>query len=406
MPTASLPRPLTRVPVPPGPEGPARLAAALLAALDGSGPAVAPVPTVTTTVSTDYVSALLGALRPDDPRIPLESDDVAVVLATSGSTGRPRGVLLSAAQLTSMTQVVNGTDASPQWIAALPVTSMGGLNVLVRALAAGRDVVSLPSLGGAVPFTPADFAVAVAAAAERSSDVRVALVPAQLSRLLSDERGIAAVQQCTSVLVGGASTRPSLLEAARDLEVAVTTTYGATETSGGCVFDGRPLPGVTVTAAGSPGALTIAGPCVALGYRGEPELTRTVFTARGYRTSDLGTVAPDGSVVVLGRADDVVVVNGVNVSPDAVERVLADLPDVVAAAVVVVGDRSEPRLHAFVEVRESAPDLEDRIRGEVTRRLGAVARPRRIHRVDRLPHLPNGKVDRRSLQQAALEEGD
>ena len=397
-------RPLVRVPVPPGAEGPARLLPALAAALDGSGPAIAPIPTVSSAVSNDYVMTLLAAVRADDPSLPLESPDVAMVVATSGSTGAPRGVLLTAAQLTALTAVVNG-PGTPRWIAALPVTSMGGLNVLVRALATGRDPVVVPSIGGAGPFTDTAFEVAVDVASAASDDIRVALVPAQVSRLLASDRGISALQRCARILVGGAATRPSLRSAASDLGIALTTTYGATETAGGCVFDGHPLPGFTVTADGGagPGLLTISGPTVALGYRGEPELTRTCFGPNGFRTSDLGEVGADGTVTVLGRADDVVIIGGVNVSPLAVERVIADLPDIVAAAAVSATTGSgEARLHAFVEVRGTATGAEEAARDEVTRRLGRAAAPT-VRRVDRLPHLPNGKVDRRLLQEWAAE---
>lgn len=398
-------RPLVRVPVPPGPEGPARLLPALAAALDGSGPAIAPVPTVSSAVSNDYVMSLLAAVRADDPALPLESADVAVVVATSGSTGAPRGVLLTAAQLTALTGVVNGPGI-PQWIAALPVTSMGGLNVIVRALATGREPAVVPSIGGAGPFTDAAFEAAVDVAAATSDDIRVALVPAQVSRLLSSDRGISALQRCTSILVGGAATRPSLRAAAGDLGITLTTTYGATETAGGCVFDGQPLPGVTVAADGAPGVLTIAGPTVALGYRGEPELTRASFGPAGFRTSDLGEIGADGTVTVLGRADDVVIIRGVNVSPLAVERVMADLPDIVAAAAVSTESASgEARLHAFIEVRDTAVGAEDAAREEVARRLGRAAAPT-VRRVARLPHLPNGKVDRRLLQKWAAEGTD
>lgn len=406
-------RPLVRVPVPPGVDGATRLLTVLASALDGTGPAIAPIPTVSSAVSNDYVMAMLAAVRPDDASLPLESSDVAVVVATSGSTGAPRGVLLTAGQLTAMTGAVNG-PGSPQWIAALPVSSMGGLNVLVRALATGRDPVVLPSIGGAGPFTDTDFSAAVETACGQADDVRVALVPAQVSRLLTSDRGIRALQRCRTILVGGAPIRPSLRSAAAELGIALTTTYGATETAGGCVFDGRPLPGVAVTVdrGAVPGAtadldgagpLTITGPSVALGYRGEPELTAACFVDGGFRTSDLGWVAPDGSVTVLGRSDDVVVIRGVNVSPLAVERVIADLPDVVAAAAVaVVEDSGEPVLHAFVEVREAAGDAERTAGDEVVQRLGRSAAPV-VHRVDRLPHLPNGKVDRRLLQQWASD---
>jgi o-succinylbenzoate---CoA ligase len=394
------------VPVPPGPDGPARLAPALAAALDGSGPAIAPIPTVTTSVSSDYVASMLAAARPDDPGLPLESDDIAVVLTTSGSTGRPRGVLLTAAQLTSMTAIVNGAGATPQWIAALPVTSMGGLNVLVRSMAVGREALALPSIGGASPFSPAAFHDAVDAASATSNDVRVALVPAQVSRLLSDEAGVRALRQCATVLVGGAAMRPSLRAIAQELGVALTSTYGATETAGGCVFDGIPLPGVTVSADGSPGQLSVFGPCVASGYRGDAETTRNRFLADGFRTPDIGMVADDGRVTVLGRADDIVVIRGVNVSPPAIERVIEDLPDVASAAVVTSDDDAgEPVVHAFVVTRETAPDIEGEILATVVRLLGAAAGPRRIHRVGQLPHLPNGKVDRRLLL-AMIDTGE
>ena len=130
-------RPLVRVPVPPGAEGPARLMPALARALDGSGPAITPIPVVSASVSNDYVMTLLAAVRADDD-LPLESDEVAVVLATSGSTGAARGVLLTADQVTALTPAEKDPGRRPQWIAALPVTSAGGLNLLVRSLAADR----------------------------------------------------------------------------------------------------------------------------------------------------------------------------------------------------------------------------------------------------------------------------
>ncbi|MEI6361623.1 MAG: AMP-binding protein [Actinomycetes bacterium] len=401
-------RPLARIPTPPGEAGVASILPALAAALDGSGPAIAPIPTVSAAMSNSYVMSLLKAVRasPSDPQ--LESTDVAVVMATSGSTGAPRGVLLSARALTSLSAAVNGS-ARPQWIAALPVTSMGGMNVLVRALDADREPVVLPSIGGAHPFRIDEFRTAVTKAAAVTEDVRVALVPAQVARLLSDDVGIAALRECSSILVGGGPTRRSLRIAAADLDISLTSTYGATETAGGCVFDGKPLPGVFVTSSSGsptePGTLTINGPMLALGYRCDPEATSEHFTADGFVTSDLGLVSDDGTVTVVGRADDVVIINGINVSPTAIERVISDLPDVVAAAVISVGDEdAAPRLFAYVEVRDSAPGVEEAVGTAVQTALGKVAVPV-IRQVPRLPHLPNGKVDRRELQAWAAKEG-
>ena len=95
-----------------------------------------------------------------------------------------------------------------------------------------------------------------------------------------------------------------------------------------------------------------------MGYRCEPALTAEGFTDAGFEMPDIGSVGPDGHVTVLGRADDVVVVKGVNVSPDAVGRIAADLPDVVAAAAVGVHPRGgDPSICVFVEVRDAAHSL-------------------------------------------------
>jgi O-succinylbenzoic acid--CoA ligase len=388
--------PLERVPVPPGSEGAARLLQALAEALTGSGPAIAPVPTVSATVSNDYVASILRALH-IDAGLPLESPEVALVVATSGSTGEPRGVLHSAATLTALDGAVHARGARPQWVLALPVTSMGGINVLVRSLAAGRDPIVVPSIGGAGPFTPQAFAAAVESARRRHDDVRVSLVPAQVTRLLSDEAGTRALLGCSQILVGGASLRPSLRDVATSLGVRLISTYGATETAGGCVFDGVPLPGVSVEVDAQTGTLIVGGPSVALGYRAEPDLTRAAFGPRGFLTSDIGRIESDGRVMVIGRADDVVSISGVNVSIGAVDQVLADHPDIDAAAAVVVTDpRQEPALHAFVVVRDGARRAPDDARESVEQILGRAARPL-MHQVDALPHLPNGKVDRRLL---------
>jgi O-succinylbenzoic acid--CoA ligase len=344
--------------------------------------------------SQDYVASLLAAVLPDDPDRPLEDDRVAVVACTSGSTGNPQGVLLTTAQLTAMSHVVN--DGDPIWVVALPVTSIGGINVLVRSLATTHDPVSVRSLGGAAPFTADVFADAVDSAYAQHDDVRVSIVPAQLARLLDDARGTEALRMCSHVLVGAAATRPDLHERALGSGVRITTTYGSTETSGGCVFDGTPLRGVTVRGTDLPGQLVIDGPCVALGYRLQPELTRARFTSAGFLTPDLGTVI-DGRVTVLGRVDDVVIIKGVNVSASAVEHAAAAALGVRGAA-AVVGGADDPWIGVFVEHSGDGLDVAD-VSKSVVDRLGAAARPRWVRLVDTLPHLPNGKVDRQLLIQ-------
>ena len=368
-------------------------------ALDGTGPAIAPIPTVSATTSSEYVNQLLAATRPGEGAAPLEHDEIALVMATSGSTQRPKGVLHTARTVTALSTAALGASAGvPQWIAALPVTSMGGMNVLIRALECGLPPIAVASVGGAGPFTPGAFVAAFASARERSADVRVSLVAAQLRRLLSDEAGSHALQQCTQILVGGGPLPHVTAEAARAAGVAVTTTYGATETAGGCVFDGRPLEGVQVSIDPLDSQILLGGPMVALGYRCDPELTARQFSDGRYRTGDIGELG--STLVITGRLDDVVTVNGVNVAVQRVEEVLSGSGLVDSCAVVVEQDAAgESQLHAAVTVSDTAaiPGLREQLRSAVRTALGAAAVPQTFAVLDSLPMLPNGKVDRRSL---------
>jgi O-succinylbenzoic acid--CoA ligase len=395
-------RQLLRTPVPPGPAGVWALVDALQDALAGRGPALAPVPTTSVTVSDEYVARLMRALRPDDPTAPLEDDSVAVVMATSGSSGTPRGVLLTATALSSMSEQVNGPGDSTRWIAALPLTSMGGFNVLVRALAAGRPPIALASIGGAAPFTPADFARAVASAA--TDDIRVSLVSAQLRRLLAEDVGLEALRACSQILIGAGPLPVAIRTAAEDLGIPLTTTYGSTETSGGCVYNGIPLRGVSIaTHAGSPGEVLVNGPMLALGYRCEPELTASRFTPAGYHTTDLGHIDDAGHLTILGRMDDVVIINGVNVSVGAVEQAIEESPSVVAAiAIDVPAPDGEAELVVIVIQRDHGEDLRAEITAQVQRILGRAAVPRKVAVVHEFPSLPHGKVDRAALRAAAM----
>ena len=395
-------RPLTSVLVPPGPAGLTALLDPLRMALAGVGPAITPLPAVSSTISTEYVDRLRAASLPDDLSQPLESDEVAVVLATSGSMGQPKGVLLTAAGLTALDSVVNGANA--QWIAALPLHSMGGFNVAVRALASGRDPIAVASLGGAQPFTSAVFADAV----ERASgaQIHVSLVAAQLRRLLADEIGVAALQACALVLIGAGPLAASTRASAQENLVRLVTSYGMTETSGGCVFDGRPLRGVKVeNYSESSSTLVISGPMLATGYRLEPKLTKLHFTAAGFITSDHGTVDTDGFVTILGRADDVININGVNVSAGAVEQVISDIPDVTAVLVLpIAGPSDETAIVAAVET-SSTSTIEAVVKATVQQRLGPAAVPCHVIVQTELTMLPNGKVDREVISMIAMQSG-
>ena len=340
----------------------------LAAALDGTGPPLLP--------STD--PRVLAALRPDEP---LEYDDVVLVVPTSGSTGEPKGVLLTAANLRASAAATAEVVGAGQWLLAIPPTHIGGLQVLVRSLLAGTSPVVLDG-----PTTVASFEAATARLT--GSRRLVSLVPTQLHRLL----GSPALLDYDAVLLGGAAAPAALLAEARAAGVRVVTTYGMTETSGGCVYDGVPLPGVQVEAGER---IRLSGPVVARGYRLRPDLTAESFDGDTFTTSDVGRML-DGRLQVLGRADDLIVTGGEKVAPALVEAALAEHPAVAEVCVVGVPDEEWGSRVVAVVVLHGPLTLEE-ARAHVASRVSRVAAPRELRVVDALPLLDSGKIDRMGL---------
>ncbi|TPW71534.1 AMP-binding protein [Schumannella sp. 10F1B-5-1] len=374
--------------------------AALRAALSG-GPAILPLAP--------------GEHRGDRADLPAEVEQkVALVVQTSGSTGRPKRVALSADAILANAGASQAALGGPgQWILALPTHYIAGLNVLSRSLAAGTEPVIVPG----EHFTADGF---VAATRELSIPERfVALVPAQLTTLLDDRAALAELRRFQRVLVGGQATPRALLERAEDAGVAVSRSYGSSETSGGCVYDGVPIGTTQVRIVD--GEVQLGGPSLAEGYLGDAELTADRFVVdegmRWYRTSDGGrleNVVPDAAadagapaverLVVTGRLDDVIISGGVKVALAAVERTLRELPGLVDAVVVAADD---PRWGEAPVAFTAAPA--DRVDdaalaeaiAEVGRRLGPASRPRAIVRRASLPLLASGKPDRPALRREA-----
>jgi O-succinylbenzoic acid--CoA ligase len=179
--------------------------------------------------------------------------------------------------------------------------------------------------------------------------------------------------------------------------VTVVATYGMSETCGGCVYDGMPLDGVAV-ALSAEGRIRLAGPVLFDGYEGRPDLTAEALRDGWFVTSDVGRLDEDGRLQVLGRVDDVLLSGGVNVPAPAVAARLRAHPDVTEAEVVgVPDDEWGQRVVAFVV---GSIDL-DTAREWVSAVHPRSWDPRELRKVDAVPLLHNGKVDRRALQQAA-----
>jgi O-succinylbenzoic acid--CoA ligase len=174
-------------------------------------------------------------------------------------------------------------------------------------------------------------------------------------------------------------------------------TYGASETAGGCVYDGHPLDGVAL-AIGTDGRIRIGGPTLFERYDGDPGLTGETLVDGWYVTSDAGRFDDDGRLRVLGRIDDVVVSGGVNVPLPAVAARLTEHPGIREAHAVGVDDEEWGTRVVAVAVGDVPLDeLRDWVAATHPRSWA----PRDVVRVAALPLLANGKVDRQAVRDLA-----
>ncbi len=396
-------RPLHAVLLPPQAAGP-RLLEALAAAIDGSGPAILPIDP---TLPRARIDELIAAFAPstletaeDSQRLSRASrgglagpgvpDEVAVVLATSGSTGLPKGVELpGAALVASAAASLARLGAAPgeRWLGCLPLHHISGLGVLVRSLLAG----SAPVLRDRV-----DAGVVARDSTDAARCSFVSLVPTQLRRLL--DAG-APLDGFRAILLGGAAIPPGMLAEAAVTGARVVTTYGMTETCGGCVYDGIPLDGVRV-ASGADGRIRVSGPVLFSGYRLAPELTRAALEDGWFVTSDLGEVTQAGGLVVRGRADDVIISGGEKIVAGEVEQVLRGCPRVREAVVVGAPDPDwgERVTVMIVAADDAGPPSLDDLRAYVRDRLPRYAAPQAMVVVGELPMLASGKPDRQLIR--------
>jgi O-succinylbenzoic acid--CoA ligase len=230
---------------------------------------------------TQTLEKLVEALR--------EGRDISI--STSGSTGAPKEIFLPASAMIFSARNANefvGAKPGDRWSLLLSPEHTAGLNVLIRSIELGTTPVSQNE--------SADF---------------TAIVPTQLFRALNgDAQLLKHLQGCKAVLVGGAHAEESLLKQAHASGINCITTYGMTETSGGCIYNGVPLPGVEIKIGET---IEIKGPMLA-----RVELKDGFFV-----TSDLGKIE-NGKLIILGRSDDVINSGGKKVSLSKVEKALGE----------------------------------------------------------------------------------
>lgn len=380
----------------------------LAAALAGHGPVL---PYAVSSSSGPPPAVAVAAARAAGEELP---DGAAVVVGTSGSTGTPKLAVLTAAALTASADATHERLGGPgQWLLALPAHHIAGLQVLLRGIRAGTAPAVQDVRHG---FDPAVFAATVAAM-DAALPRYASLVPAQLVRVLADLAASRAAASLTAVLLGGQAVDPQLRDRASAAGIRVVTTYGMSETCGGCVYDGVPLHGVRVAVEPADGRIRLGGATLASGYLGDPGGTAAAFEdvagQRWFRTDDHGRLGVDGRLRVVGRLDDLVNTGGLKIAPRLVEEALrAHLPGVVDACVVGVPDPlwgeavaaalvlAEDRGAPLAAPEPTVAEVRERLRGI----LPDHALPHVLRIMPGIPCLGPGKPDRGAVQ-AALRMG-
>jgi o-succinylbenzoate---CoA ligase len=356
---------------------PSEVAAALAASLSG-GPPIAPLP-------ADPIerARAITMLHPEQPVV---EADAAVVVATSGSTGAPKGVVISRAALRASVEATHARlGGAGDWALALPPYYIAGLMVCARASLGGTRAVLVRS-------DLSDLPTVVGTLSERRY---TSLVPAQLDQALQRVEMIEALASFSTVLVGGGPTDVDLIQRALALGIRVVTTYGMSETCGGCVYNGEPLQGVAVDLSGN-GRILIKSATLFAAYRLRPELTAEALVDGKFRTQDRGRW-DGGRLLVLGRLDDLVITGGHKVDLADVEQAAQRWAAQHGAHGAVLGIPDPVWGTTIIAVSDSPGSLED-LQAVVRQSLPAFAVPRELIYLDQLPSLANGKPDRVAIR--------
>lgn len=309
-------------------------------------------------------------------------EKIALVISTTGSSGVKKDVGLSPSALLSSARASNkflGAEFGNTWSLLLPLNHVAGINVLVRSLELGTEPINLVGHTGEYPR--ADF---------------TAIVPTQLYKALNGNTDLLEhLKSAKAVLIGGAALTPQLHLDAEKAGINVVTTYGMTETAGGCVYNGQALDGVELSVS-QDGHISIKGSTLATTYLGAESLWETTFKDGWFTTSDLGRIENE-KLIVEGRNDDVFVTGGENLSIAAIERALhAHFPHKNFAALAIEDAQWGQALHIAI----AGPGFpgESDISDYLVEYFGSAAKPKGFLQLPELPLIGIGKVDKAALK--------
>ena len=344
---------------------------------------------------SDLMARLAKALASDGPAFALSPIDgesipsrISLIVNTTGSSGKKKEVGLSAASLLSSAKASNkfvGAKIGDRWSLFLPLNHIAGINVLIRSLELGTIPLDYRNISNEADrkYATAEFS---------------AIVPTQLFRALhGDSDLLQHLRGCRAILVGGAKLTSELRNQAIESGLNIVETYGSTETTGGCIYEGEPLEGVEIEI-NAEGLLRIRGAVLAHSYLNTSE--PLVDDHGWYTTSDLAHFE-DGKLLIDGRSDDIFISGGENLSLASVEAVISENFPSLEFAAFSIPDAQWGQIlcSALVNSSISSPsEIESSIQAALINSIGEIAKVKRFLYLDELPLMGIGKVDRAELQ--------
>ena len=331
---------------------------------------------------------------------------VAVAILTSGSSAAPKAVALTGRSLAASASAVAsrlGLSSGDRWGLCLSLGHIGGFSLLERAIATGASVRLWPSFDAGL----------VTQSLMQGEVTHLSVVPVMLRRIMERLGARRPPTTLRCVLVGGAGAPTSLLEEAWEMGIPVATTWGMTEAASQVASAppalarsrpgtaGPPLAGTEVRC-DSAGRLLVRGPTLAAALVRRPGAAADPIPLDRegwFATGDVGRVDDEGLVWVKGRADDMILSGGLNVSPSHVEGVIQELDGVSDAVVFGVPDEEWGEVVAAVVEADSHVVDADGVDRHCRRRMARGRCPTRIVVVDELRRTHAGKVVRAGLEE-------
>ena len=344
-----------------------------------------------------------------------------LIAFTSGTTGMPKGAVLTHEALianAAATAEALRMTASDEVLTFTPMFHIAGLNLLTApALSVGATVTVHRQ------FDPA----AVLAELGRGT-VSLLVSPPHMTFELAThpawEHTDIGGLRC--VMTGGTTVPSRALDCWAGRGVAVAQSYGQTETGGSVTLvpleqaparsttAGRPMPRCEVRVAdssgqtvppGQHGQIIVRSPSMMQGYWHNPQATGEAMHYGWLRTGDLGFLDTDGYLHVVNRIKEIIIVGISNVAPADLETVLADSPDIAAAAVVGRPDDMLGEVPVAFVVRTVGSHLSaEQVLALFDGRVAPYKRPRDIIFLDTMPQTSVGKPEKRTLRALAARE--